>query len=62
MTTQIGDRLLWRGTEHTIPDGGPLLEAWPEHKRPKFKPVDPEFWLWHYVDEEEKAPENKVSG
>lgn len=44
MTIQIGDKLVWRQIEHTIPDGGPLLEAWPEGKKPKFRSMSTACW------------------
>ena len=44
MTTQIGDRLLWRGVEHTIESGSPLLDAWPEDKRPTFRSFSSACW------------------
>lgn len=44
MTAQIGDTLLWKGVKHTLPAGGPLLEAWPKKNRPKFEALSTACW------------------
>jgi hypothetical protein len=44
MTMQFGDTLLWRGVQHHLRDGGPLLEAWQEKDRPKFEPMSTACW------------------
>lgn len=44
MTIQRPDTLIWNDFEHLIPNGGPLLNAWPEENRPKFKSLSTACW------------------
>ena len=44
MTMQTPDTLMWEGVEHYLPDGEPLLGAWPRSQRLRFKANSTSRW------------------